>query len=251
MLAGIGEPETHVPKHCGPIIWFALGAPPLVAGAPSPESRATISPSLVRLAPGDIGLGCGSEAGQFTDPRFATVDSGGKIYVTDVKGDRPRIQVFDRNGKFLHIPLPLGERRDQPRRVQRASRPVYGFQRRRIRQWLQWSDAEVHLRRPLPARVCLRRPPDGLVYFHSLTGDKWGNVFVTVRTKAGYEGALESNVGKKVSMAKYNNNGDFISTLRLSAREHSESWSVVDGDGTVYALFNGRTESGVEIFAEE
>lgn len=83
--------------------WFALGAPLLVAGAPSPESRATISPSLVRLAPGGIGLGRGSEAGQFADPRFATVDSGGKIYVTDVKGDRPRIQVFDRNGKFLKI----------------------------------------------------------------------------------------------------------------------------------------------------
>lgn len=66
-------------------------------------------------------------------------------------------------------------------------------------------------------------PPDGSVYFHSLTGDKWGNVFVTVRTKAGYEGTLESNVGKKVSMAKYNNNGDFITTLRLSTREHSES----------------------------
>ena len=431
MLAGIGEPETMLRSVAVRLFWFALGAPLLVAGAPSPDARATISPSLVRLAPGgeqkfkaimvatrlmgaqaprettwsvnnipggnaeigtidangayrapakvpsprevhicaevpeaanrylratvivgnsapaykiigrwaepagkgsrldkphgigidadgnlliadqgagrvlrytnqgkylgDIGLGHGSEAGQFTDPRFATVDAGGKIYVTDVKGDRPRIQVFDRNGKFIKI---FAEKGTGPGQILRGHGLAFDRTGRlfvtdvdnmRVSAFAPDGTFLFHWGRDginpgefnaphglfmdanddvvvngyygptqkftFDGRFLLAfaygDPPDGSVYFHSLTGDKWGNVFVTVRTKAGYGGALESNVGKKVSMGKYNNNGDFITTLRLSAMEHSESWSVVDDDGTVYALFNGRTESGVEIFAEE
>jgi len=52
---------------------------------------------------GEIGQGRGSGDGQFQDPRYAHVDAAGNIYTTDVKGDRPRLQVFSPEGKFLRI----------------------------------------------------------------------------------------------------------------------------------------------------
>ena len=44
---------------------------------------------------GEIGLGPGNEAGQFIEPRYATCDRDGNIYVTDVNRDRPRLRGFD------------------------------------------------------------------------------------------------------------------------------------------------------------
>src|SRR5262249_49425042 len=49
---------------------------------------------------GQLGGGPGEGPGQFKAPRCATVDAAGQIYVTDSKGDQPRIQVFSREGKF-------------------------------------------------------------------------------------------------------------------------------------------------------
>jgi hypothetical protein len=94
-------------------------------------------------------------------------------------------------------------------------------------------------------------PPDGPVYFHSIAGDRWGNVYVTVRTLAGYQGALESQAGKKLSLMKYNNNGDFISSLSLSVKEHIESWVAVDAQGHIHALYTSRDQAGVEIYAPQ
>jgi sugar lactone lactonase YvrE len=63
---------------------------------------------VVRFSPegkylGKIGNGQGSEAGQFTEPRIVITDPEGRIYVSDSKGDRPRIQVFSPQGEFLHL----------------------------------------------------------------------------------------------------------------------------------------------------
>lgn len=244
---------------------------------------------------GDIGRGRGSEAGEFTDPRFATVDANGAIYVTDVKSDRPRIQVFDRNGKFLRI---FAEKGTGPGQILRGHGLAFDRKGRlyvtdvdnmRVSAFapdgtflFHWGkdglnpgdfNAPHGLYMDANDDVFVNGyygptqkftndgrylfafaygdPPDGSVYFHSLTGDKWGNVLVTVRTKAGYGGALAAAGGKKVSMTKYNNNGDFIADISLSVPEHSESWSVADDDGTIYALFKGKAESGVEIFSEQ
>ncbi|MCB9782720.1 MAG: NHL repeat-containing protein [Candidatus Omnitrophica bacterium] len=98
---------------------------------------------------------------------------------------------------------------------------------------------------------CPGDPPDGSVYFHSLTGDKWGNVYVTCRTSEGYDGALSLGVDKALSLMKFNNNGDFITALSFTAKEHRETSAVVGEDGRVYALFKGQDEMGVEIFEEE
>ncbi len=244
---------------------------------------------------GEIGLGPGSEEGQFTDPRFAAADASGEIYVVDVKSDRPRMQVFDRTGKFLRI---FAEKGTPPGHILRGH--GIAFDERRRVYVTDVDNMRVSIFEPDGKFVsCWGKdgprlgdfnaphglymdanndvfingyygptqkftsegdyllslgfgdPPEGSVYFHSVTGDRWGNVILTVRTKAGYGGALESNIGRKVSMVKYNNYGDFITTISLSAKEHSESWSVVDSDGTIYALFKGKGESGVEIFAEE
>lgn len=98
---------------------------------------------------------------------------------------------------------------------------------------------------------CYGDPPDGPVYFHNMTGDKWGDIYVTVRGKAGYDGAIGLDAGTKLSVMKYNNNGDLITCWGFSAPEHRESTAAVDDQGRVYCLFTGAAEMGVETFAQE
>jgi hypothetical protein len=95
-------------------------------------------------------------------------------------------------------------------------------------------------------------PPDGPVYFHTITGDKWGNVYLMVRTKEGGQGELQKNTtGRHISIMKYNNNGDFVADLSMSSPDHKESWAVVADDGTVHSLFEGETHMGVQTFVPE
>jgi len=92
-------------------------------------------------------------------------------------------------------------------------------------------------------------PPDGPVYFHTAVGDKWGNVYLMVRNKEGYAGEVQTgSKGKKISIMKFNNNGDFIAAWSLSEPDHRESWAVVGDDGMVYSLFRGKNEMGVQTF---
>ena len=243
----------------------------------------------------EIGLGPGGEPGHFTDPRFAIVDDAGRIYVTDVKSDRPRLQVFDSSGKFLRI---FAEKGIRPGRMLRGHGLAFDSRQRlhvvdvdtmhvslfdRSGQFLScWGKEGVgpgEFNAPhgmfidasddvfingyygptqkftsegrFVLAFAFGDPPDGAIYFHSLAGDRWGNAYATVRSKAGYGGALESQAGKKVSIAKYNNNGDFICNISLSVPEHTESWAAVDRDGTLCALFTARGKAGVEIYARE
>jgi streptogramin lyase len=71
-------------------------------------------------------------------------------------------------------------------------------------------------------------PPDGPVGFHSISGDRWGNVYVTVRR----------------GIVKYNNNGDYITAWRT---DMDPSWIAVADDDTIYCLF----KSGVQVFAPQ
>lgn len=92
-------------------------------------------------------------------------------------------------------------------------------------------------------------PPDGAVYFHGISSDRWGNVYLTVRGAGGYGGVIEDNEGNRVSIMKYNNNGDYVSSLTLSVKAHAENWAVVDNEGLVYAIFVGNELMGVEILS--
>jgi hypothetical protein len=95
-------------------------------------------------------------------------------------------------------------------------------------------------------------PPDGPVYFHTIVGDKWGNVYLMVRNKEGGQGELQKKAtDKTLSIMKYNNNGDYITGWSLSEPDHRESWSVVADDGTVYSLFKGETHMGVQTFVPQ
>jgi len=92
-------------------------------------------------------------------------------------------------------------------------------------------------------------PPDGPVFFHSICSDRWGDVYMTVRGAAGYGGAVEDNEGNRVSVMKFNNNGDYVSSLTLSVKAHAENWAIAGRDGLVYAIFMGNERMGVEVFA--
>jgi sugar lactone lactonase YvrE len=57
---------------------------------------------------GLIGEGTGEGPGKVTKPRVVVADPSGLIYVSDQKSDKPRIQVFSPEGKFLNIFAPKG-----------------------------------------------------------------------------------------------------------------------------------------------
>ncbi len=244
---------------------------------------------------GDIGRGHGSGEGQFSEPRYAHVNAEGNIYTTDVKGDRPRLQVFSPDGKFLRI---FAEKGTLPGMILRGH--GLWFSSKGNLYATDVDNMRVNVYEPsgkflfsfgkdgpntdefnAPHGLYLDPsddvfvnsyygptkkfdpegrylftfahgdPPEGSVFFHSLTGDSRGNVYLTVRTKAGYDGAVESNLGRKVSIAKYNNNGDFVCNISMSVPEHTESWCAVDKDGTIYSLYKSKKRAGVEILKEQ
>lgn len=86
-------------------------------------------------------------------------------------------------------------------------------------------------------------PPDGVVGLHSISGDKYGNVFMTVQ--------MSRWAAKDIDIVKYNNNGDFITGWDMAEPAGGASWIVVDDDGLVYCLFKSRDAVGVHVFAPQ
>ena len=253
---------------------------------------------VVRFSPegkylGKIGTGAGSEAGQFTEPRIVITDPRGRIYVSDSKGDRPRIQIFNPQGEFLEI---FAEKGLRPGMILRAHGMaldpqgrlfvidvdnmrvnIYDRDHQHLCDWGReglWSGEfnaphglfvdrnsdvfvngyygptqKFNAEGDYVCAFCFPDPPDGPVYFHNMTGDRWGNVYVSVRSQGGYQGALQKD-GKRISLVKYNNNGTYVTGWGLTG-VHSESSAVVDAQGRIYCLFKGEKEVGVEVFQEE
>ena len=243
---------------------------------------------------GSIGSGKGDEPGQFTEPRIVTSDAQGRIFVSDSKGDRPRIQVFDREGKFLQTFAEKGMKPGMLLRTHGMSFDpagrlftadvdnmrvnVYDSKGEHLYDWGKEGLNPGEFNSPHGLYVdknsdvfvtgyygptqkfnsegdfliafCHGDPPDGPVYFHNMTGDRWGNVYMTVRSKGGYQGAIQRD-GQHISFVKYNNNGTYVTAWGMSDPEHGETSAVVDALGRVYALFKGEKEMGVEIFQEE
>ena len=244
---------------------------------------------------GRIDKGHGSKPGEVQEPRIVMSDPDGRIFVSDSKGDRPRMQVFSHEGEFLHI---FAEKGLQPGMILRAHGMgwdqdqrlftvdidnmrvnVYDRDGNFLYDWGTEGVGAGQFNAPHGLYVdkngdvfttgyygptqkfncegdflldfCHGDPPDGPVYFHNLTGDKWGNVYVMVRTKGGYQGHVLTGEFKKLSIMKYNNNGDFITAWSFSAADHRETSAVVDDEGRVYALFVGSKAKGVETFVEE
>lgn len=244
---------------------------------------------------GELGRGSGSEEGQFTEPRIVEVAADGRIFVSDSKGDRPRIQIFNAKGEFLKIFAEKGRPDGMVLRchgmyfnpkgelfatdVDNMRVMVYTGEGEFLYQWGEEGLNPGQMNAPhgifvdrnsdvfvtgyygptqkydahgnFVGAFAYGDPPDGPVYFHNMTGDKWGNVYCMVRTKSGYQGAISKAGGKDVSIAKYNNNGDYITSWAFSTPEHEETTCTVDDDGKVYALFTSKKELGVETFEEE
>ncbi|HIB83065.1 MAG TPA: hypothetical protein EYO59_00270, partial [Chromatiaceae bacterium] len=245
---------------------------------------------------GRIDSGSGRKPGEVTEPREVTTDADGRIFVTDSKGDRPRVQVWSHKGKFQQIFAEKGRWQgmllrahgmdfDHHRRlfivdVDNMAVKVYDTNGNSLYDWGEEGLAPGQFNAPHGLFVdragdvfvtgyygptqkfspegdfitafAHGDPPDGAVYFHSVAGDKWGNAYLSVRSKGGYDGAIQGlDEGKKISIMKYNNNGTFITSWSYTEPEHSEAEVAVANDGTVYALFNGPKDVGVETFVQD
>lgn len=244
----------------------------------------------------EIGNGLGTDPGNFKEPRIVVTDKSGNIWVSDSKGDRPRIQVFTHEGQFIRI---FAEKGRPPGMILRCHGMgfdpegnlyttdvdnmrvnVYNDQGEFLYDWGEEGphpgqfnashgmfvdkNADVFVTgyygptQKFSAMgdyqfgFCPGDPPDGPIYFHNIAGDKWGNVYVMVRTKGGYQNAfMEKGSDRPLSIMKFNNNGDFITAWSFSSEDHRETSATVDNQGRVYALFVGSKEMGVEIFGEE
>jgi sugar lactone lactonase YvrE len=236
---------------------------------------------------GEVGYGFGREPGQFTKPRHTAVDADGRIWVSDEKSDRPRLQVFSADGEFSRI---LGEKGTAPGMLLRAHGMQFDRQQRlfvvdvdnaRVSVYdkagkflFDWGKdgmypGELNAAHGLfidpsgdvfisgyygPVQKFTvdgkflgafgyGEPPDGPVHFHAIGGDRWGNVYVTVRNLG--------HLPNEVSIVKYNNNGDFVTSWRLSTPDREVNWVTTDDRGLVYAIYDGKSHVGVEVFQEE
>ena len=247
---------------------------------------------VIRYSPegkflGEVGYGFGREPGQFTKPRHTAVDADGRIWVSDEKSDRPRLQVFSPDGEFSRI---LGQKGTGPGMLLRAHGMQFDREQRlfvvdvdnaRVSVYdkagkflFDWGKDGLYpgefnaahglfidpsgdvfisgyygpVQKFTSDGKFLRafgygEPPDGPVHFHAIGGDRWGNVYVTVR-----------NLGHRpneVSIVKYNNNGDFVTSWRLSNADREVNWVTTDNRGLVYTVYDSKSHVGVEVFQAE
>jgi len=181
----------------------------------------------------------GNRPGMLLRPHGMQFDTEQRLFVDDV--DNFRISVYDHSGKFLYCwgkdglypgdlnpPHGLALDRNNDVFVDSYYGPAQKFT----------ADGKFLLAFAYPD------PPAGGIIYHTLNGDRWGNIYLPVLT-------LKDDPKNYVSILKYNDNGDFVTTLRLSTPDRHVKWVAVAKDGTVYALYQGKTEVGVQVFVEQ
>ena len=246
----------------------------------------------------EIGKGAGEKPGYFKSPKEVRSDPSGNIYVTDMKGDKPRVQVFNNKGELINIFAEKGRGPGQLLRghgigfgpnntlfivdVDNMRVNVYERTGKFLYDFSSWSpyknsnpaemnashgvfvdqngDAFVnsyygptHKFSPegdVIAEFAHGDPPNGSVYFHNITGDRWGNVYIMARPKDGAQKSLSANE-HSISVIKYNNNGDFITQWSYSDPKHRETTAAVDNNGVFHAMYVTSKEMIIEIFNEE
>ncbi len=181
----------------------------------------------------------GTEPGMLLRPHGIQFDSHQRLYVDDV--DNFRINVYDHSGKFLfewgkggtlpgELNPPHGIFLDRNDDVFVCS--YYGA--------AQKFTAHGHFLKAF----AYPDPPDGVITYHTLNGDRWGDVYLSLRTR-------KDDPQHYISILKYNNNGDFITALQLSAPDRHSKWVAVAQDGTVYSAYQGKDKVGVEVLREQ
>ena len=91
-------------------------------------------------------------------------------------------------------------------------------------------------------------PPDGSVYIHSMSDDRWGNAYAMVRSSRGYGGEVEVSNKSKASVLKFNNNGDYVGSVSLKVDSHTGKWAYIDNKGYLYVVFGTSEEVGFEVY---
>ncbi|MEZ5106672.1 MAG: NHL repeat-containing protein [Draconibacterium sp.] len=91
-------------------------------------------------------------------------------------------------------------------------------------------------------------PPDGSVYIHSMSDDKWGNAYAMVRSSRGYGGEVEVDNKSEASVLKFNNNGDYVGSVSLDVDTHTGKWIYIDDKGYLYVVFGESKEVGFEVY---
>lgn len=231
---------------------------------------------------GEIGRGPGSGDGQFDMPRDAAVNAAGEIYVAD--GSNNRIQVFSPEGKFLSAFGSKGSGNGQFLRahalafdpqgrlfiadVDNSRIAVYDSRNRWQRYWGKAGSAPGEFHAPHGLGIdpegnvivsnyygpIQKFTPDGKLLtefgasgpdndihsYHSMCVDPQGNIFVTTRLKPW-----------KSMITKYSNRGKLLARWPMANPAHVVEDVAVDSRGRVYATYQGRQGSGVEIFTAE
>ncbi|MHC4865234.1 MAG: NHL repeat-containing protein [Planctomycetota bacterium] len=203
---------------------------------------------------GEIGSGQGKEPGKFNEPRLAIADADGRIWVSDSKMDEPRIQVFTPDGKFIRWFAHNSRGRLFVVDVDNFCVNVYSRSGQFLYAWGKPGLQAGEFNAPHGLTVdpsddvfvsnyyspiqkfdpngsllfafAHADPPDGPVGYHSIAGDR-------------------------VHIAKYNNNGDYITAWSLAEPDQYVMWFAIDDDGLVYCLFTGQKLMGVQVYAPQ
>lgn len=165
--------------------------------------------------------------GQLLRAHGMAFDSRGRLFVVDV--DNFRVNVYSQSGQFLYSwgkpGLQLGEFNAPHGLIVDPSDDVFVSN-------FYGPTQKFDPNGNLLFAFAYADPPDGPVGFHSISGDRWGNVYMTLSS----------------GIVKYNNNGDYITARTLAS---GPSWIAVDDDGIVYCLFKGENRMGVQVFAPQ
>lgn len=181
----------------------------------------------------------GNRPGMILRPHGMQFDAKGRLFVDDV--DNFRISVYDHSGKFLYdwgkAGIDLGELNPPHGLFLDKNGDVF------VNSFYGPAQKFTADGKFLKA-FAYADPPNGPFIFHTLTGGPWGDVFQAVE-------AIRPDPKNYVSVQKFNDNGDFVTNLRLSTPDRSARWVAVANNGTVYVLYSGKTETGVQVFKEE
>ena len=187
----------------------------------------------------------GTGPGKVMDTRGMAFDTEQRFYIGDI--DNMRVNVYEHSGKFIQsigkkgartgeFNAPYGIALDGNNDLFVAS--YFGPCQKLT------SDGHFIL------DFAYADPPDGPIYFTDVASDHWGNVYLIVwgasTPDGGFQSIMDSN-GERVDIVKYNNNGDFVTNLRLSSKDHKAERIVVDRLGKIFVLYKGEKKIGVEI----
>jgi hypothetical protein len=232
----------------------SIGGVCMVAVAPSGQvytgDLATGPPRLNAFKPkGDWLLGFGqkgSRPGMVLQPTGMAFHPDGWILVSDM--DAMRLSIFDADHvfqRYLRERSPEGNRMNAPSDVAiDGAGDVFVSSTYGPCEKLSAVTGERLLAFSYPM------PPDGAMYIDDVCLDRWGDVFLAVRSAADVFNS-GPNHGGVASIIKYTNSGDYLTEITLSANAPTRVSVEVDADGRLYAAYSTEETAGVEVFVQE